>query len=245
VSEPDLVAVIQARTSSSRLPGKVLRPLGGRPVLAQVVDRVAAFADVVVVATSEGADDDPVADLAEELGTVCVRGPLDDVFARFRLALEDPRVPATEWFARVTADCPLVSPTLARHLLAHRDTDADVVAVRNEDVTRGLPVELVRRSSFAALDPAALDGPQREHVTLVFYERPERHRVRFVEVPAPFDHPELRLTLDYPEDAALLEALFTGRPDLRAEEAIEAVLADPALAAVNRSQQQKDPRAAS
>lgn len=242
MAEPEVVAVIQARTSSSRLPGKVLMPLGGRSVLAHVVARAGEFAAQVVVCTSTGPEDDPVEAACADLGTVCVRGPLEDVFGRFRLALADPRVRPTPWFARVTADCPLVSSTLARHLLAHTEPDLDIVAVRNEDVTRGLPVELVRRATFEAIDPDDLDGPQREHVTLGLYEDPDRYRVRYVEVPEPFHHPELRLTLDHPEDHELLRRLLDGDPELTAEAAVARLLADPELAAINRTQRQKPVR---
>ncbi len=242
MADPEVVAVIQARTSSTRLPGKVLRPLGGRPVLAHVVARAGEFARQVVVCTSTGADDDAVEAACAELDTLCVRGPLEDVFARFRLALADPRVLPTPWFARVTADCPLLSSALARHLLAHTAPDLDLVAVRNEDVTRGLPVELVRRSTFEAIDPATLDGPQREHVTLGLYEDPERYRVRFVEVPAPQHHPELRLTLDHPEDYELLRRLFEDDPEVTGEAAVARLLREPELAAINRTLPQKPVR---
>jgi len=242
MADPEVVAVIQARTSSSRLPGKVLAPLGGRSVLGHVIARADEFAQQVVVCTSAGPEDDAVEEACAELDTICVRGPLDDVFGRFRLALADPRVRPTPWFARVTADCPLLSSTLARHLLAHTAPDLDLVAVRNEDVTRGLPVELVRRATFEAIDPAGLDGPQREHVTLGLYEDPGRYRVRYVEVPEAQHHPELRLTLDYPEDYELLRRLFDDDPDLTGEAAVARLLRDPELAAINRTQRQKPVR---
>jgi spore coat polysaccharide biosynthesis protein SpsF len=154
-------------------------------------------------------------------------------------------VARTEWFARVTADCPLVSPTLAAHLLDHTAADVDLVAVRNEHVTRGLPVELVRRTTFSSMAPDELDGPQREHVTLAMYEAPDRYRVRYVDVPPLMDHPELRLTLDYPEDYELLRRLFADDDDLTAEAAVARLLEDPELAEINRSQRQKAPRPSS
>lgn len=235
----NVVALVQARTGSSRLPGKVLMPLGARSVLGHVVHRARAFASQVVVCTSDLPGDDAIEAHCAELGCLCVRGPSADVFARFRKALADPRIERTPWFARVTADCPLLSPALAHALIDQTAPELDVVAVRATDIARGLAVELVRRDSFEALDPTSLDAPQREHVTLVYYEQPERYAVRFAEVPAAIHHPELRLTVDHPEDYELLRQLLADDPELSAEDAVARVLSDPALAAINAGVGQK------
>src|SRR5699024_5456219 len=98
-------------TGSSRLPGKVLRPLAGRPVLAWMVRaaRAAEGVDEVVVATSTAPGDDAVAELGEELGVRVVRGSEDDVLSRFVLAAE---TTAADAVVRLTADCPLADPAL-------------------------------------------------------------------------------------------------------------------------------------
>jgi len=237
-----VVAIVQARMGSSRLPGKVLLPLGGRSVLEHVVRRARGFAEQVVVCTSELETDDAVAAHCAEIGYVCVRGASENVFQRFRKTLADRRVLDTPWFARVTADCPLLSTALAKRLVASMEPGFDVVAVRDGDVARGLPVEIVRRASFEAIDHTELDAPQREHVTLCFYEQPERYACRFVEVPQAIRHPELRLTLDYPEDHELLRRLLEADPDLTAEQAVEELLRKPELAAINHQRKQKAPR---
>lgn len=231
--------IIQARMSSSRLPGKVLRPLGGRATLAHVVRRAQAFG-AAMVCTSTDASDDAIASWCDAAGVVCVRGSLDDVFARFRATLADPRAPTGEHFVRVTADCPLVSPTLAELALrTAREGGFDYVAFDAKELPRGLAVEVVRRDAFAAIEHDGLDAYEREHVTPRFYNGRGDYRRRYLAPPAGFAHPELRLTLDYPEDAEVLDAVLGSAPEMSAEEAIAYLRARPELAARNASMSQK------
>lgn len=238
-AEGPIASLIQARLSSSRLPGKSLLPLGRKTVLDQVIDRAAVFSAQVVVCTSTDASDDRIAAHCEGRGVTCVRGPLDDVFSRFRLALGDRRVLRTEWFARVTADCPLLSIPLAHESLAACEEDLDYVAVDPATLPRGLAIELVRRSAFEAIDATSLDGPEREHVTPRFYERAGRYRCRTLGPTAALRRPDLRLTLDYPEDYALLERLFEEGDDVTAERAVLRLADDPQLRALNAGCEQR------
>ena len=237
------LALVQARLSSSRLPGKVLLPLGDGAVLDQVLRRAAAFAGQVVVCTSEGADDDAIAAHCEKTGVACVRGPLEDIFARFRAALLDPRVERTPWFVRVTADCPLLSVPLARAVIAaaEADDELDYACVHLDRAPRGVAVEAVRTATFLALDPAGLDGPQREHVTPVLYEKPERFACLRLDVPGALRHPELRLTIDHPEDYALMQRLFED-PEVSAESAVARLLREPELTDINAHCEQRTVR---
>src|SRR3954454_25329395 len=113
---PVVNAVIQSRSSSTRLPGKVLRSLGGRSVLGWVVRAAAAApgVDQVVVATSSDASDDDVALEAARCGAAVVRGPLDDVLGRFAVAVREHAAPAV---IRLPADCPLLAPALIGQLV--------------------------------------------------------------------------------------------------------------------------------
>jgi len=238
-----LVTLIQARMSSSRLPGKVLLPLGDGLVLDHVVCRSAAFSTQVVVCTSTDPSDDPIRDYCDKIGTLCVRGDLHDVFARFRTALLDSAVEATAWFARVTADCPLISVPLARELIAaaRAEPDLDYACVHLERAPRGLPIELVRRETFLGVDRGSLDAPQREHVTPVFYENPQRYRCLRIDVPPELRYPELRLTLDHPQDYQVLQRLFED-PRVCAESAVAHMLADPELPWINAHCEQRSVR---
>ncbi len=241
-STSPIVSLIQARMSSSRLPGKVLMPLGGTTVLDQVVARAALFSKQVVVCTSVDPSDDPIEAHCAQRGVICIRGALNDVFSRFRKALSDPRVEPSQWFARITADCPLLSPTLAHLALEKRSEQLDYIGINAARLPRGLALELVRRSVFEALDHSSLDEPEREHVTLHLYETPGRYRCAMLEPPEAFLYPEMRLTLDYQEDYTLLERLFAQNPRVNASEAIAHMLADPALQALNADCVQKAAR---
>ena len=115
----EAVALIQARLGSSRLPGKVLLPLAGRPVLAHVVERCRATPGVegVVVATTEAAEDDAVAACARAWGAEVFRGSAEDVLGRFAAAAQV--FPARD-YVRITADCPLTDPQIVAAVLAQR-----------------------------------------------------------------------------------------------------------------------------
>ena len=152
------LCVIQARMGSTRLPGKVLADLGGRPMLAFMLARVAPLVgrgvEEVVVATSDGAIDEPVAEVARAAGVAAVRGSEHDVLGRYLLALEDH--PA-DTVVRLTADCPLTDPALVSEVLAlHRRAGADYTSnTLIRTFPDGLDVEVM---AAAALRTAAAEA---------------------------------------------------------------------------------------
>jgi spore coat polysaccharide biosynthesis protein SpsF len=222
------VAVVQARTGSTRLPGKVLRPIAGRPLLALVVDRLRrarSLADVVV-ATSDLQRDLPIVELCRAEGVACHTGSETDVLDRFHGAAA---AAGADPVVRVTADCPLVDPEVVDRLLdlfASGGYDYAGVATgatpfdgsgRYPD---GLDVECF---SFAALDRAwreARDPYDREHVTPYLYR--VAGRFRSGRLTREDDLGEERWTVDGPEDLALVERVVealgpeAGLDDVRA-----------------------------
>jgi spore coat polysaccharide biosynthesis protein SpsF len=232
--------VIQARCSSTRLPGKVLRPLGGRSVLDWVVRAAAAAhgVDRVVVATSAEEDDDVVAAEAERLGADVVRGPLDDVLGRFLLAGQTYPADAV---VRLTADCPLHDPRLIGQLVAlwRAQPDIDYVSTTLvRTLPRGFDAELVR--SEALVEQAAIaSGPHREHVTYGVKNNPGRYTCSGIVVAPAAD--DLRVTLDTAEDWALLEALVAELGDVppRWQDVVALLRARPDLVALNAHVEQK------
>lgn len=209
------LAVLQARMSSRRLPGKVLRDLEGAPMLARQIERVRRAADLdLVVATSDRASDDPVAALCRELDVDCHRGSLDDVLARVLDAVDgrpgDPLV-------RLTGDCPLTDPTLIEDVVArHLDRGADYSSnVLERHLPDGLDVEVVEREALREAAAASRDPADREHVTRFIWRQPERFRLHAVRQ-AHEELAALRWTVDHEEDLRFVRqvyrALYPVRP---------------------------------
>lgn len=192
--------------SSIRYPGKVLASLGGKPMLAHVVDRVgrARGLDGVVVATSADASDDPIADFCTRQGVRCWRGELHDVAARFIAAMHDMDI---EVAARVSADSPFIDAALIDRAVDLSGDGVDLVTnVLARSFPRGQSVELIAR---AALDDAytRMSEPAHfEHVTRYFYEHPEEFEIRTFESGADLGH--LSLVVDTEKDLRNASAIM-------------------------------------
>lgn len=172
---------IQARMSSRRFPGKVLAPFRGHPIIWHVLERVArALPDIPrVVVTSTEPTDNPLAAYLDRLGTACFRGPLDDVFERFRAAA---RTHAAAWLLRVCADSPLLDGDVLRSVVGARDPSLDLVTTTApRTFPKGHNAELIRTAALEAIDASELEAADREHVTRFMYRHPQRFAIRNVE----------------------------------------------------------------
>lgn len=238
---PRLLAVVQARASSTRLPGKVLLPLGDETVVGRVLRAVQASGgvDEVVLATSTDPSDDDVEREGARLGVPVVRGPLDDVLSRFLLALDAHPADA---IVRITADCPLLDPGVLRTCCdvwrAVPDLDyLSTALVRT--LPRGLDVEVVRADALRRAGEVAVDH-DRVHVTSYVYTHPDEHRLLGLSfVP---DGGDLRVTLDTPEDWELVQALvqeYGGRQPSAAE-LVTWLRQHPEVVALNAEVRQKE-----
>lgn len=235
------VAVIQARTGSTRLPRKVLEDIGGEPMLSRVVARVgrASRVDAVVVATTTSPSDDVLASLANEQGWLLTRGSTDDVLDRYRQAVDEH---GGDVILRVCSDCPLTSPeVIDRVIAAVADDDAVDYAANNFDPAtypKGLDVEAFTR---AALDAAwsCDERPEwREHVSPFIRQHPERFR--HADVRHSEDMSALRWTVDTPEDLALIRRLVEAAPEDATWQDMAAIQrAHPEWAALNVHVRQK------
>jgi spore coat polysaccharide biosynthesis protein SpsF len=208
------VAVVQARMGSSRLAGKVLMPLAGRPVLDHVVTRVSAAVriDEVVVATSDLPGDDAIEAYCEARGWTCVRGSETDVLSRFAEAV---RVSEAGIVARVTSDCPLFSPRILDDMLAAFDPHSmDYMSTNwpRRTFPVGLDCEIMRGDALLAIAETATDPYDREHVTAHFYRNPDRFRLAGHSCARPLAH--LSITLDTSEDYERLVKLLELHPEL-------------------------------
>jgi spore coat polysaccharide biosynthesis protein SpsF len=234
------VAIIQARNGSTRLPGKILADLGGMPILDWVVRaaRAATLVDEVVVATSTEPADDATESAGRRLGVPVVRGPEDDVLARFQIAV---RAHPADLVVRLTADCPLLDPRLidAAISVARGPAAPDYVATTLvRTLPRGLDVEVVRTDVLAEVDRVA-SAHDRVHVTSYVYAHPDRFRC--LGVSTLLDAADLRVTVDTAEDLAAVRAvvavLGTDIPD--AEGVVGLLRARPDLVAMNSHVSQK------
>ena len=236
------VCIVQARVGSTRLPGKVLAPIGGTPVLTHVLRRCQAIAGVddVVCATVDGPDGEPVAALAKALDIAVFRGSETDVLARYHGAAH---AAAADIVLRITSDCPLIDPEVCAAVLELRAEAAADYAANNMPPSwpHGLDCEAF---TIAALDEAketARDPADREHVTPWI----RRNRAfRRVNLAGPGG--ELagqRWTLDYPEDLDFLRELHARMPgDARWpswRDVARLVAREPELMLINEGRKQR------
>lgn len=214
------IALIQARMESTRLPGKVLKPILGRPVVWHIVERVRAVReiDLVGVVTSDRPANDPIRDFAAGYDVPCFSGSEEDVLDRFYQAARawdgDPVI-------RITADCPLVDPEVVGGVLAlfqSRSPRLDLASVatgagvatdefKGDRFPDGLDAEVV---AFGALERAWKEATlmsDREHVTPFIWRQPDRFHIEHL-MCAEGDLSELRWTIDYPEDMAMVTRIY-------------------------------------
>lgn len=202
-----VMAIMQARMTSTRFPGKVLAPLAGAPMVIRQLERIsrARRLDSVVIATSIDPSDDELVAVLAGAGHRVVRGSLDDVLGRFIAAIDayEPDV-----VVRLTADCPLISPRVI-DLVVDRfeSTGADYASnTMTPTYPDGLDVEVVSAAVLREVASITTDPPEREHVTLGVYRRPDRFRIE--NVAAERDLSTLRWTVDTPEDYAFVSGVY-------------------------------------
>ncbi|WP_217184522.1 cytidylyltransferase domain-containing protein [Streptomyces sp. AC495_CC817] len=202
-----VLAILQARTSSHRLPGKVLSPVLGTPLILRALERIsrAERIDVLVLATSSDPSDDQLAEVVSRAGYRVHRGPLDDVLTRFLQVIDGHD---EETVVRLTGDNALSDPRVIDDVIAaHLASGADYTANTLErSFPRGLDVEVFRADALRAVDRLTSTDDEREHVTLGIYRRPGVFRLH--SVTQPLDRSELRWTVDYPEDLAFARAVY-------------------------------------
>jgi spore coat polysaccharide biosynthesis protein SpsF len=216
------VAILQARMSSTRLPGKVMKPLAGRPMVERQLERVSRCQALsrIIVATSTDASDDPLAAHLEGLGVDVFRGSLTDVLGRYMGAARAFGV--TGQVVRLTADCPLADPGVIDDCVRlHARLGVDYVSNgRQPTYPHGLDVEAFNLSALEAADREADDPYEREHVTPFIYRRPERFAL--AALTQDVDESRLRWTVDTPEDFAFVErvyaALYARRPNFTSDD---------------------------
>lgn len=233
------VVIVQARMTSTRLPGKILSPILGRPMLSFQMERLKRVRslDRIVVATTTNATDDVVQRFCADEGVACFRGSEQDVLSRYYAA-------ATHFGAdavvRVTSDCPLLDPDVVDRVWSEylRRGGCDYASNMLEPTyPYGMAVEAFCLEALAEAHARASDPAEREHVTPYIYWRPERFRLRSVRM-----EPDLsahRWTVDTPEDfrlvSLILESLYPTNPEFALADVVRLVEAHPHWEEINRN----------
>ena len=205
------IAIIQARTGSSRFPDKVLKKIDGRPILQYVVDYLknSKLIDKIVIATTSLNNDDEIELLAKKLKIPCFRGNVNDVLNRF---YECAKVFHADIILRVTADDPLIDPNIIDQIIQKcKSKNCDYAS---NVIHRTFPLgftacEAIKFHTLEKLNNDTLDPLSREHVTYHIIKNPNLYRIQEVQADAKLSRPNWRLTIDFPEDFLLIEKIIS------------------------------------
>lgn len=205
----DVAITIQARMTSSRLPGKVMLPALGKPMLSLMVERLRRVGEglPIILCTTSKETDDVLEDLAGEMDILCYRGSEDDVMSR---VLEAAQFFNVQHIVETTGDCPLIDPEVMDKLIQYYFDNALDYASNNykRSYPMGMDTQIYATSVLADAYERCTSDEEREHVSLFIYRHPEIYRLGWIEAPPEFYDPYLRLTLDTQEDLKLIRKIF-------------------------------------
>lgn len=234
-----IVDIIEARMASSRLPGKVMKPFLGKPMLQFMIERLkrSTLLDGIVVATTTSRSDDVLEDLAESLGVGCYRGSEDDVLMR---VLEAAQAFDVDVIVETPGDCPLIDWQILDHVVQHYlDHDDDYVS-NNLELTYagGMDVQVFSTEVLADVARRTDDPVDHEHVSLFIYRNPDDYRVRNVAAPPHLNAPDVKCLLDTQADykliCAVLAALYPETPAFTCADILALIAERPELREINR-----------
>lgn len=233
-----IVATIEARMTSARLPGKVLKYFCGKPDLQHIIERLrrSKYIDDVVVATTINDEDEPVIELCKKLDCHFYRGSEDDVLKR---VLDAAKEFDADIIVEITGDCPVIDWRHADYLIEQLFArECDYVANNIErSFPRGYDTQVFPTSVLERVNDITDDPIDHEHVSLYIYRHPEVFKIWNWHAPAHLDHPEYEATLDTIEDynfiCAIYNNLYEKNSDFTCEEVVELLLKRPDIAEIN------------
>ncbi len=231
--------------TSSRLPGKVLMPLAGKPAMERLVERLkrSRYLDEIVVATTINKADDPIAELAEKIGVKCFRGSEEDVLKR---VLDAAKSVNADIIVEITGDCPLVDPVLVdRGVEDFFSGDYDYSANNHPfSYPDGFDIQVFPISVLAEVDKLTDDPVDRVHVSCYIYNHPEKFKLHNWQAEKENHRPDMRLTLDEKADYELLNIIFEkfipAKENFSASDIIKFLKENPALLEINKKVRTKD-----
>ena len=230
-----ILAILQARTSSSRLPGKVLRPLLGHAMILRQMERLERSREIdkLVLATSTDESDDTLTSVVEADGYAVYRGSLDDVLSRYHACAA--QYGATH-IVRITGDCPVIDWRVTDAVIARHVAEGNDYTYTTERFPDGLDTEVMTCTALAQAYQEAELSSEREHVTLYFRNHPELFRIGNVD--AEENYGGMRWTVDEPRDFAFIEAvyseLFPSNNDFSMQDILQLLSARPEFGEINR-----------
>ena len=237
-----VVAIIQARMGSSRLPGKVLQDIGGSTMLARVVRRTqrAASLDEVIVATTVETDDEVIVAECKRLSVPVFRGDKEDVLDRYYQAAQAYHAAI---IVRITSDCPLIEPEVVDQVVrACLDAQADYASnTLQRTYPRGLDTEVMTLSALELAWRQATEPYQRIHVTPYLYQHPDQFKL--LSVTDDQDHSRYRWTVDTPDDLAFVREVYRRLDNddaIRWTQVLDLLEREPALLRINTGVPQKE-----
>ena len=238
------VAIIEARMGSSRLPGKVLKQILGKPMLEFLVERVrqAQRIDQIVVATTESGSDDPIEALAKRLKVGCFRGSENDVLDR---VLQAAFQYSADIIIEITGDCPLIeAEKIDQMLVSYQHMKYDFMMNRlDASYPPGLGLRIFLRETLEKVNYLTQDPVDREHVTLYVWEHPELFSIYSFQNNLDQKYWDIRLTVDNEEDFMFIEAIFSElyprNPKFDLYDIIDLLELKPELMEINRHIQGK------
>lgn len=227
--------IIQARMASTRLPNKIMLNLGGKPILWHVVERCKkANVNKVIIATSTNSENDVIEKFCAINNCPCFRGSEEDVLSRYYECAKEFNL---DIILRVTSDCPLIAPEVLNEAIEKFEKEnVDYLSnAAKRSYPRGLDTEIF---SFIALEKAhklATEKSQREHVTSFIYNNPKLFKISHLIAEGILRRPDLRLTIDTPEDLKLLRIIYNNldEKEIKIEEVIKFLESHPELAKSN------------
>ena len=237
-----VAAIIQARMGSSRFPGKSARLLSGHSILEHIIIRLQQVPeiDLIQLATTRAKSEAPLIEIAKNHGVAVFQGDEENVLERFIQAGETIKA---QHIVRVCGDNPIIDISLLRSLIhAHIDSNADYT-ICGDSIPLGTGSEVVRLEALKEISKQAEDSRYREHVTTWFYDHFDKFEISRVDAPPYLKNCPFRLTVDTPEDFALMEKIFSKHKSpspIELKEVINFLESHPEIASINAQIDQID-----
>lgn len=241
-------AIVATRMTSSRLPGKVLMDLAGKPALLRLIERIkrSKYINEIVIATTTNLTDDIVVETAKSQGVKYYRGSEEDVLLR---TVEAAEATETDFIVQITSDCPLIDHETIDRVIERIYEHPHIDYAANQLIRTyplGFSVEVFRTKDLRHVEQTINDPAVREHVSLYFYEHPEKYYLSNVEAPHFLHHPEYRLTLDTEKDYSLIQniymALHSIKPDFDLYDITRYLERNDSIRSINQHVRQKKAR---